>query len=428
MKNFPTSQDLLRPKLLIPALSIATLATLLVTGIGWASWATVVESSTAHGRVVPSGRLKTVQSVDGGIVRALSVREGDRVEAGTTLAIIDSTQAGATLGENEAATDQLALNAEWMSAILGNRDPHFEPTRWSKRQIERALNEYQTVLEAQQAAIAVLETAENTKKLELDEASGRLDFAERSVALANERLEMLTSLRRSGATSQDSVLSAQSAWVEAEGDLRSLELSIPKLEAAITEIATKRLESNASFRATLSAKLNEAEARLEQLVEAQVGDRGVVDRSVLKSPSAGIVKTVFPASIGEVMQPAQPVFEILPVNDDLLVRARVDPKDIAFIAPGMTATIRLTAYDYAAFGSLTGNVSRIGVDSVEDENGQPYFPVDVKVGNAEIKDGRELLVLPGMVADVHIVTGRKTVLAYLTKPIHRTITTAFRER
>jgi adhesin transport system membrane fusion protein len=428
MKLSPISQKLLNPNLRLPFLAVGTLATLLVSGVGWASWATVVESSTATGRVIPSSRLKTVQSLDGGIVRSLAVREGQRVAEGTTLAIIDSAQADAALGKTETATDQLALNAEWMSAVLDDRSPEIDPSRWSKRQVERALGEYQTVLNAQEATIAVLVKAETTKKLELEEANGKLDFAERSLELASKRFDMMSRLQSSGATSQESVLSAQTALVDAEGALRAIELSIPKLSAAIDEISTKRRETDASFRASISAKLNEAEAKLEQLLESQAGDRDRVERAILRSPSAGIVKTVFPASIGEVVQPAQPVFEILPVNEELLIRARVNPKDIAFIAPGMTATIRLTAYDYAAFGSLTGNVTRVGVDSVEDENGQPYFPVDVQVGDQEVSGRDDLLVLPGMVADVHIVTGQKTVLAYLTKPIHRTVTTALRER
>jgi adhesin transport system membrane fusion protein len=223
-------------------------------------------------------------------------------------------------------------------------------------------------------------------------------------------------------------MAAQAEALASQTELNSLELAVPRLESTLREIASQKREVETQFRATLAARLNETQAKLDQMKEARRGETERVARAVLRAPVAGIVKTVHPAGIGEIVQSAQPVIDILPLDVDLLVRARIDPKDIAFIAPGLHATIRLTAYDYAAFGSLQGEVTRIGVDSVEDDNGQTYFPVDVTVHQSRLPDGRELPILPGMTAEVHIVTGEKSVLDYLTKPIHRTVRSAFRER
>ncbi|MEM1364602.1 MAG: HlyD family type I secretion periplasmic adaptor subunit [Pseudomonadota bacterium] len=422
------SHDLLRTRIVLPALTVGTICVGMAAAGAWAAWANVVESSVATGQIVPSGRVKVVQSVDGGIVASLAVSEGDRVKEGAVLAVIDTAQADAILGESEAARTQLAINAHWLAALLRGEEPDFENPEWPARLVTRARQEYETISSAQRAAISVLEDARATKFLELQETEGRLDFAKRTVTLASERLTMIKGLAETGAASKDSLLSARSGSVEAEAELRALQLALPRLKASISEVETRKLESQASFRATLSTRLTETESKLDQLLEAQAGERNRVDRAVLRAPSAGVVKTVHPASAGEVVQPAQPVVEILPLEEDLLIRARVDPKDIAFIAPGLTATIRLTAYDYAAFGALKGEVTRIGVDSIQDEQGVSYFPVDVSVGGNELPDGRTLPILPGMVAEVHIVTGEKSVLEYLAKPIHRTVRTAFRER
>ncbi|MEO0636509.1 MAG: HlyD family type I secretion periplasmic adaptor subunit [Pseudomonadota bacterium] len=422
------SHDLTRPKRALPIVVLATLLSLLLGAGAWAHWAQIVEASSAMGQVVPSGRVKIVQSVDGGIVRTLSVTEGQRIELGAELATIDSTEAGAQFEENESARAQLAVNAHWLAALLESSTPSFDDGPWSLKQAQRAETEYSATLAAHDAALSVLADNARTRKLELAETQGRIGLAKKARNLAKDRLNMMTELQASGAASRESVMAAQSEALSAETDLTALELAVPRLKAALGEIAAQRREAETQFRATLAARLNETQAKLEQMNEARRGETERVARAVLRAPTSGIVKTVHPAGAGEVVQPAQPVVEILPLDVDLLVRARIDPKDIAFIAPGLNATIRLTAYDYAAFGALDGEVTRIGVDSVEDENGNTYFPVDVTVQESVLPDGRQLPILPGMMAEVHIVTGEKSVLDYLTKPIHRTVTTALRER
>jgi len=422
------SRDLLRPRLWVAALCIITLCATMVAGITWSRLARVVEASAGEGRVIPSGRVKTVQSVDGGIVRAIMVEEGQRVALGAPLVAIDTAQADATLNESRVTEIQLAISALWMSAIMEERTVVFDKDDWPDQQIQRARSEYRSTLEAHRAAIEVLEKTYAKRALEIEETRGRLEFARQTLTLSDQRLTMLKGLQQSGAASRESVLSARSDATKAGAELKALELALPRLAAGLRELETQKRETRASFRAEISTRLSKTQAQLDQLREAQAGERDAVARAVLRAPSAGIIKTVFPAAPGEVVQPAQPVIEVLPVDDDLLIRTRIDPKDIAFIAPDLTATIRLTAYDYAAFGALSGKVARIGVDSVTDENGHTYYPVDVKVEQSALPNGRDLPILPGMVAQVHIVTGEKSVFDYLTKPIHRTVTTALRER
>jgi adhesin transport system membrane fusion protein len=422
------SADLTRQRLLLPSLMIAIFLSAIGAGVLWASMSKVVEASQGQGRVVPAGRVKIVQTLDGGIVNSILATEGQKVSEGDALVVIDATRAGAAFGEKNSAITQLEITSEWLSAMLEDRQAEFAQSHWPKRMVLRAKGESEALRQEHSAHLAALDQAIETKRLEVEEYEGQLKYATQALDLAKERHALIAKLVTSGAAARDTLLSARSALVEADGKVQTIRLALPRLRAAQAESRGRRTEALSAFRSKLSARLSETQTRLDQLREGQASEQDRMARAVLRAPTDGIVKTIHPASSGEVLQPAQPVVEILPADDDLLVRVEIDPRDIAFIAPGLPATIRLTAYDYAAFGDLEGDVVRIGVDSVTDEQGKSFFPVDVRVHKRQLPDGRDLPILPGMVAQVYIATGEKTVLNYLVKPIHRTVTTAFRER
>ncbi|MEM1317755.1 MAG: HlyD family type I secretion periplasmic adaptor subunit, partial [Pseudomonadota bacterium] len=217
--------------------------------------------------------------------------------------------------------------------------------------------------------------------------------------------------------------------VELEGQQDAFRLAIPRLRAAISEATSRKEEQVARFRSRLSQRLNETSAKLAALRQSVAVDVDRVSRAELRSPVDGIIKVLHANTIGQVVKPAENIVEIVPLDDALLVRVEISPKDIAFLHPGQDAVVKLTAYDYAIYGALKGRVVRIGADSIVDDQGNTFFPVDVRGEANWIANGLDRLpILPGMVADVDIVTGDKTLFDYITKPIHRTATGAFGER
>lgn len=427
MKLTSTSADLLRPRNGLATALIVLIVAVLATGIAWSAFARIVETSSGEGRVIPSGRVRTVQNLEGGIVQAIAVREGARVERGDLLVSIDPIQADAALAENRAATAALVASTTWLQALLDGTEPVFDDANGAAAARNRA--EYVATREELTAGIASAQQLARQKALELDETRARLGSTERSLAVARERAAMMSKLRKSGAASRNEALEARARKLDLEGQAEALALALPRLEAAIAEAEARESEIEARFRARISTRLNEASAKLEALRETLNVDADRVRRAELRAPVTGIVKTLHANTLGQVVKPGADVVEIVPLDEALLVRVEMDPKDIAFLHSGQKAVIRLTAYDYALYGSLEGRVVRVAADSVVDDQGRTFYPVDVQSSDPWLENGEERLpILPGMVAQVDVVTGHKTVFHALTKPIHRTASRALRER
>ena len=401
------------------------------TGIVWSTQAAMVEVSSGQGRVIPSGRIKLVQNLEGGIVQAIHVEEGLRVSKGDRLVSIDPVAADAALGENQATIRELSAAVEWMGALLAGRQPEFEKAEDGEhaRLLDRNRTEFSSMLSEQRATLRAIEEQAEQKRLELVETEGRLANIGTALGVAQEQFAMLSKLRKSRAASRADVLTAKSRKVELEGQRDAMQLAIPRLRAAISEAKSRKEEQVASFRSRLSQRLNETSARLAALRQSVAVDVDRVSRAELRAPVDGIIKVLHANTIGQVVKPAENIVEIVPIDDKLLVRVEVSPKDIAFLHPGQDAVVKLTAYDYALYGALKGKVVRIGADSIVDDRGNTHFPVDVRGEANWSESGEERLpILPGMVATVDIVTGNKTLIDYITKPIHRTATGAFGER
>ena len=216
---------------------------------------------------------------------------------------------------------------------------------------------------------------------------------------------------------------------DTRGHLEAARLAIPRVRAQIEEVRQKRDEKVSATRARALEQLNEARVELAALEEVMRRSADKLARTTVRAPAAGIVKTVHVTTIGQVVQPGSDLIEIVPVDDTLLVEARIRPQDIAFLRPGQQARVKLTAYDFTLYGGLDGQVEQIGADSVTDERGETYYLVQVRTDGTKLEHGEETLpVIPGMVAQVDVLTGEKTVLSYLTKPLTRMRHEAMRER
>lgn len=425
------SADLLaRPSRGLDALLMSLIA-LVAVFFGWAALAHIEEVTTGSGRVVPASKLQIVQNLEGGIVRDILVREGATVEAGETVLRIDPTQAGSTLGEAREKIDGLEALVARLDFEARGEVPVF-PDELLKRRpelIEAQKRHYETRRRELESAIAVLTTQEQQRTQEIVETSSKIETLKKALAIADEKLKLMRPLAETKAVSRAEILAIEGEVNETAGNLSAAELSLPRLASAKKEARDRISEKEQAFRSEALQQLAGARMELSVLTEQVKGSADRVSRTTVKAPVSGIVKTVHVSTPGQVVQPGQSLIEIVPVNDTLLVEAQVKPNDIAFLRPGQPAIVKLSAYDFSLYGGLEGRLEHIGADSVTNDRGETYYVINVRTeGRTLVRNGEELPVIPGMVADVDVRTGEKTVLAYLMKPLTRMRQSALRER
>lgn len=397
----------------------------------WAGFARIEEVTTGSGRIVPASKLQIVQNLEGGIVREVLVREGATVAAGDTLLRIDPTQAGSSLGEIQEKLDGLTVLSARLEAEMSDTDPVFSADIAGRRphlvELERA--HYRTRQNELQSAISVLRTQVQQRSQEILEVKDRIETMKRALVLAQEQLELMRPLVASKAASRAEILAIEGRVNDTAGSLSSAELSLPRLEAAYKEAQDRIAEKLSAFRSDASQQLSSARLEAAVLAEQAKGTQDKLSRTTVKAPVSGIVKTVHITTPGQVVQPGQSLIEIVPMNDTLLVETRIKPSDIAFLHPGQRALVKLSAYDFSLYGGLEGEVEQIGADSITDDKGETYYLILVRTANRTLEhNGEKLQIIPGMVADVDVRTGEKTVLGYLMKPLTRMRHTALRER
>ena len=250
-----------------------------------------------------------------------------------------------------------------------------------------------------------------------------------SLALLRKEIEMSEPLVASGAISPVEVLRLKRAEVESRGQLDATTLAMPRAEAAIKEIDSKIGEARGRYRSEALTQLNEARTDLTKLQSTGKALEDRVRRTLVTSPVRGVVKQLMVNTVGGVIQPGSDIMEIVPLDDTLLIEAKIRPQDIAFLHPGQEAVVKFTAYDYTIYGGLKARLEYIGADSVTDDEGNSFFLIHLRTDKSHLgTDDKPLLIIPGMVATVDIITGHKSVLSYLLKPIIRARAEALRER
>lgn len=247
--------------------------------------------------------------------------------------------------------------------------------------------------------------------------------------LARQELNISRPLAKEGIVPQVELIKLERQVNEMQGELESNRLLIPKLDSVLRETISKRNDIALKFRADSQTELNERQGKLSQLSEGQVGLRDRVDRTSVIAPLKGTIKKLKINTLGGVVQPGMDLMEIVPLEDTLLVEAKVSPKDIAFLRPGLEAVVKITAYDFTIYGGLHGKVEQISADSIQDEDGNSFYLVRVRTEKSYLGDELNALpIIPGMLASTDIITGKKSVLDYLLKPILRAKQSALRER
>ncbi|MBA0194647.1 HlyD family type I secretion periplasmic adaptor subunit [Pectobacterium carotovorum] len=397
----------------------------------WAGLANIDEVTRGDGKAIPSSRLQKIQNLEGGIITEVFIREGQVVNAGDPLLRLDDTRFASNVGETEA--DRLALlsRIERLNAEINGQELVLseEITTQAPKIAAGEKELYNSRRQQLHNEISGLEEQLIQRQQELRDFSAKEIQFRNSLGLLQQEIKMSEPLIAEGAISKVEVLRLRRAEVETRGQLDSIKLSIPRAESAIKEGENKIEETRSRYKSEALSQLSEAQTSLNKIAATGKALEDRVNRTLVVSPVRGIVQQVLVNTIGGVIQPGSDLVEIVPLDDKLLVEAKIRPQDIAFLHPGQDAIIKLTAYDYTIYGGLKGQLEQISPDTVTDKEGNSFYIIRLRtdknyLGSAD----KPLLIIPGMVASVDIITGKKTILSYLLKPIIRANAEALRER
>lgn len=397
--------------------------------VAWAALAEIDEVTKGQGKVIPSRQLQIVQSLDGGLVSEILVREGQQVKQGQLLLRIDPTRFMSNLKENRAEYLALLVRSARLEATAGNT-PFTAPAE-AAAEIPQVVDQERAYYESMRAelanAVGIAQQQLTQRGQELKEVRAKRDSAEQGYQLTRQELDKTRPLTRTGAVSDVELLRLEREVSRYKGDLDMASAQIPRLESAINEAQRKIQEAELTIRNKARMELSDVNARLGKLSEGSVALQDRVKQSEIRSPVNGTVRQLLVNTVGGVVQPGKEVIDIVPSDDALLLEARVTPRDIAFLHPGQKALVKFTAYDFSIYGGLDAKLEQIGADSITDDKGNSYYVIRVRTDKSVIGD-EHLPIIPGMVAEVDILTGKKTILSYLMKPVLRAQASALRER
>ena len=398
----------------------------------WAHFAVIDEVTKGDGKAIPSSKIQKIQNLEGGIVSELFVKEGQIVEAGAPLIRLDYTRFASNVGETEADRLSMLLRVERLSAEVDDRPLNF-PEDVLKAVPGQAKSEESLYISRRQQLhdeIGGLQEQLIQRQQELREFSSKQAQYRQQLGLQRQEINMSEPLVAQGAVSPVEVLRLKRAEVETRGQLDATTLAIPRAESAIKEVQRKIDETRGKFRSDALTQLNEARTDLNKAQATGKALEDRVSRTLVTSPVRGIVNKLLVNTIGGVIQPGSDMVEIVPLDDTLLVEAKIRPQDIAFLHPGQEAIVKFTAYDYTIYGGLKAKLEQIGADTITDEDKKTtYYIIKVRTERSHLgTDEKPLLIIPGMVASVDIITGKKSVLSYLLKPIIRARAEALHER
>lgn len=394
----------------------------------WACLAEVEEVTRGDGRVIPSRQLQVVQSLDGGVVSEILVTEGQMVEAGQLLLKIDETRA--TSGVRESAAQGFALRARQARLRALAEGATFKPPSSSNPEEARILEEEHLLYETRRSElgtmIAINQQQLQQRQQELSEMRARKSAAERALDLAQQELNKTRPLLASGAVSEVDILRLDREVSRNRGDIEQATAQMARVQASIGEAQRKIQETELTFRNEARKEMADVMGKLNALNEGAVALADKVDKSQVKSPVRGRVQRLLANTVGGVVTPGKDIVEVVPLDDQLILEAKVQPRDIAFIHPGQAATVKFTAYDFSIYGGLEAKVENISPDTEVDEKGNAFYLVRVRTTRANFSE--KLPVIPGMTAEVDILTGHKSVMSYLLKPVLKARAYALRER
>ena len=396
--------------------------------IVWSALAKIDEVTRGQGKVIPSRQVQVIQSQDGGVVTEILVREGDFVKKGDLLVRLDQTRSQSTFRENRAEFQALSIKATRLRALVEKTD--FIPDPLLAKAVPEIVTEEAALFESRRAELALAQEIAHEQWVqrdeELAEITARERQAARSLELTQKELSMTRPMVASGAVSEVEILRLEKEVNQLSGERKQAAAQIKRIESSIVEAQRHLSSVENEFINEVREELADTISRVNSLRETGEGLSDVVQGTEVRSPVKGTVKQLYFHTIGGVVLPGKEIIEIVPADDTLLLEVRIRPKDIAFLMPGQEALVKFTAYDFVVYGGLKGVVEQIGADTVIDEDGNPFYEIAVRTHEPSLAIDKP--IIPGMVVEVDILTGKKSVLAYLMKPILRAKQYALSER
>ena len=387
----------------------------------WAAFAKIDESITAMGQVVPSQGVQHIQNLEGGILEELLVREGQEVEEGDLLLRIFNEQAGSIYRDAVARQDELEIRVIRLQAELNGEEPRYSASLM--KNAPEAIARHNSLLAARRqknaTEVSSLEAQLERSKLEEQELISKEKSLKESLKLAVRQRDLARQLFRSRSYSEMDMLGHEQQVQSVQAELDGLKSGIPRTRAAI-RLAEERLSLHrAESETKLREELNQATAELTSLREIVIAGADRVTRTEVRSPVRGVVNGIRITTKGGVIMPGQTILQVVPLEDSLIIEAKVRPQDIGFVYVGQKAKIRLSAYDFATYGSMDAVLQHISADTTEGRMGEFYYLVRLRTTTQLMDKGKPLQIMPGMLATADIITGRKTVLSYVAKPLLR---------
>lgn len=403
-------------------------AIVVVALVAWAALAKIDEVTRGQGKVIPSQQIQLVGSQDGGVVTEILVREGDIVDKGELMLRLDQTRSESTFRENRAEFQALSVKAARLRAVVDKTE--FVPDPELVEKVPRIVGQELAIYQSSQAELSLeVQIAEQQllqRQEELTEITARERQMARSLQLTQRELNKTRPMVASGAVSEVEILRLERQVNELSGERQQAAAQLQRIKSSISEAESKIAEVELEFVNEVRQELTDTLTRMNALEEAGTGLSDRVKQTNVRSPVNGTVKQLYYNTIGGVVLPGKEIIEVVPLDDTLLLEVRIRPKDIAFLIPGQKALVKFTAYDFVVYGGLDGTVEHIGADTVMDEEGNPFYEVNVRTKEPNL--GEDKPIIPGMTVEVDILTGKKSILAYLMKPVLRAKQYALTER
>jgi membrane fusion protein, adhesin transport system len=400
----------------------------------WASFAKLDETTRGQGKVIPSREIQKISTLEGGIVDELLVEEREVVKQGQPLARLRNIAATSEFGSTEERVLGLQATIARLEAEVKGTQPVFPQVVMEKapQAVSVELAAYRANKDKVDTQTAMAQQQKSQRSQELNELSIKSNDLRGQMALIQEEKAMVAPLVAAGSAPKMELLQLDRSIKEKQTELNGVNAAMPRARSAIAEAESRIRDVTSSAKAQAQTELSAKSIELRSLQKGIVGLEDRRDRTEIKSPVNGIIQDIKVYTVGGVIQPGQDFIEVVPVDDKLIVEARIKPQDIAFLYENQPAMVKITAYDFSIYGGLKGKVIGISPDAVVDEKGESFYLVRVETDKNYLdklgKDGKQLAIMPGMVATVDILTGQKTVLEYILKPFVKTLDNSLNER
>ncbi|MDI3325056.1 HlyD family type I secretion periplasmic adaptor subunit [Pontibacterium granulatum] len=409
--------------------SIVIFMTAMIT---WAAIVEIDEVTRGDGKVIPSTKIKTVQSYDGGILKELHVKLGDHVSEGQLLALIDDVDSRSEYRKTD--DERLALTASRVRLEAESREQSLDFNVAEFSEIPETLVAREAQLfngrkQALEGRLRQLSSQLEQRRQDLASFRAELKKLQQVLKLSRRELKIMRPLVAQGIEPELELIRLEQEVIRTQGDSDKASLNISKTQDAIRETEEQIQSEHQNYRVKALEELNDVNTQLARLENSLPSLSEKLRRTEIRSPINGVVNQVLISTIGGVIERAKPIFEIVPLEDKLVVEAKVLPKDIAFVAPNQPARVKITAYDFSRFGAIDGRVVTMSPDALTEQDGTTYYVARVETSRSTLDAyGESYPIMPGMQAQVDFITGRRTVLEYILKPVLKIKENAFSER